>query len=224
VQVGDAELAVPAARALVRTHDGPVIASPLRGKGWMAVNGPSNTSRHRRAMITLGGRRYIAQRFAIDWVQLGSDGKTFTGDPLKNASYHAYGQNALAVADGVVVEVKDGIAENVPQAEPAVPITLETIAGNHVLVDLGGGAVALWAHLQPGSLKVKLGDHVKRGQVLGLVGNSGNSSEPHLHFHVTNGPSNLGAEGVPYAFDAFERDGKKRTRELPTEREHVDFL
>ena len=109
-----------------------------------------------------------------------------------------------------------------------MPITLETIAGNHVIVDLGGGHFALWAHLRPGSLRVKVGDHVKRGQVLGLVGNSGNSSEPHLHFQVMDGPSSLGSEGVPYAFDAFDQldaTGQISTKkkELPSDKAVVSF-
>ena len=85
-------------------------------------------------------------------------------------------------------KVKDGIPENVPGINSrAVPITLEMpLAGNHVILDIGGGRFAFYAHLQPGSLRVKLGDKVRRGQVLGLVGNSGNSTEPHLHFHIEN--------------------------------------
>ncbi len=126
------------------------------------------------------------------------------------------------MADGVVTEVKDGIPENVP-GQRAVPITLETIAGNHVVVDIGGGRWAFWAHFQPGSIKVKVGDRVKRGQVLGLVGNSGNSSEPHLHFQVQDGASPLASEGVPYAFDSFEVSGAKRSKQLPTEKEVVTF-
>jgi murein DD-endopeptidase MepM/ murein hydrolase activator NlpD len=85
-----------------------------------------------------------------------------------------------------------------------VPITLETVAGNHIILDLGHGRYALYAHLQPGSLKVKLGDHVKRGQVLALVANSGNSIEPHLHFQLTNGNSPQGSEGIPYALESFD--------------------
>ena len=131
------------------------------------------------------------------------------------------------MGDGVVTEVKDGIQENVPQEPPAVPITLETVAGNHVIVDLGGGYFGLWAHLQPGSVRVKVGDHVRRGQVLGLVGNSGNSTEPHLHFHVTDASSCLASEGIPYAFGSFEVRGPanagRHDRELPTEDEVVSF-
>jgi murein DD-endopeptidase len=198
------EMTVSNVRTPVRAGQPPVFAPPLRGGSWRAANGPSNDSGHRRALIPIGGRAHIAQRFAIDWVKVGDDGKTFQGDGTKNESYLAYGAEALAVADGVVTEAKDGIPQNVPGSNRALPIDLETVGGNHVIVDLGGGYFGFWAHLQPGSLRVKVGDHVKRGRVLGLVGNSGNSTEPHLHFHVTDASSPLGSEGVPYALDAFE--------------------
>ncbi|MEO8727346.1 MAG: M23 family metallopeptidase, partial [Acidobacteriaceae bacterium] len=176
-----------------------VISSPLTGDQWLAANGPSNTSGHRRALITIDGRAVISQRFAIDWVKLGPDGKTYHGDQLDNKNYYAYGSDALAVADGIVTEVKDGIPQNVPGINSrAVPITLETVGGNHVLLNIGNGAYAFYAHLQPGSIRVKLGDKVHRGQVLGLVGNTGNSTEPHLHFHISNASSPLGSEGLPY--------------------------
>jgi len=170
----------------------------------MAANGPSNTSGHRRAMIPIDGAYHIAQRFAIDWVRIGADGKTYTGDPLDNKNYHAYGTDVLAVADGTVVEVKDGIPQNIPGADSrAVPIDLETVGGNHIVLDLGGGRYAFYAHLQPGKLRVKMGDKVKRGQVIGLLGNSGNSTEPHLHFHLSEGVSPLGSEGLPYILESL---------------------
>ena len=220
---GGAELAVDAPHVAVDAGRPLVLAPPLRGKHWVAGNGPSNTSGHRRAEIPIAGRLRVAQRFAIDWIQVGDDGKTYTGDPTSNASYHAYGQPALAVADGVVTEVKDGIPQNTPGATSrAVPITLDTVAGNHVIVALGGGRFAMWAHFQPGSIKVKVGDHVHRGQVLGLVGNSGNSTEPHLHFQVMDASSPLGAEGLPYVLDAFDAR-THHVRELPTENEQVAF-
>jgi murein DD-endopeptidase len=179
------------------------IAAPLRGGNWLAANGPSNTSHHRRAALVLGGAPHISQRYAIDWVRLGADMKTSHGDPTDNRSYLCYGEQVLAVADGVVAEVKDGIVQNVPNQPPAVPITLETIAGNHINLDLGGGVFAMYAHLQPGSLRVKLGDRVKRGQVLALLGNTGNSSEPHLHFQLMNGNSPLQSEGLPYSLAQY---------------------
>ena len=182
-----------------------VIASPLDGTNLVAANGPSNTSAHRRALIPLDGHAYISQRYAIDWVEAFPDGKTFQGDEKDNKSYKIYGAEIHSVADGVVTEVKDGIPQNVPNAEEhAVPITLETIGGNHVIVDIGGGRYAFYAHMQPGSLRVKVGDHVKTGQVLGLVGNTGNSSEPHLHFDICDASSMLACEGLPYAFATFD--------------------
>jgi murein DD-endopeptidase MepM/ murein hydrolase activator NlpD len=90
----------------------------------------------------------------------------------------------------------------------AVPITLETVGGNHVIIDIGGGYYAFYAHLKPGSIRVREGQRVKRGDVIGLVGNSGNSTEPHLHFHISDGNSPLGSEGVPYRLDSFELVGR----------------
>jgi murein DD-endopeptidase len=224
--------AIPVGRGVI------AISSPLRGDHWLAGNGPSNTSGHRKALIPIDGHAAIAQRFAIDWVRLRDDGKTFQGDEKDNKNYYAYGNDALAVADGVVTEVKDGIPENVPGINSrAVPITLETVGGNHVILDIGGGQFAFYAHLQPGSLRVKLGDKVRRGQVVGLVGNSGNSTEPHLHFHIENGSSPLGAEGLPYSLASFEVVGhgwawkpadatgptEVHKNEIPMENEVVNF-
>jgi hypothetical protein len=214
--------------AKTQTLDGPVvpvtaeavaIGPPLRGGVWLAGNGPAPESGHRRALIPIGGVPAIAQRFAIDWVKIGDDDKTFTGDQLKNENYHAEGNDALAVANGTVVEVKDSIPENVPGVNSrAVPITLETVGGNHVIIDIGGGHYAFYAHLKPGGIKVKLGDHVKRGQVIGLVGNTGNSTEPHLHFHISDAPSPLGSEGLPYRLDSFEIVGHCKTFNMGCQR------
>ncbi|MGA8145407.1 MAG: M23 family metallopeptidase [Candidatus Acidiferrales bacterium] len=185
-----------------------VIRSPLQGENWVAANGPSNTSQHRRAFIPVNGRAYISQRFAIDWVQMTADGKTYQGDSTDNRNYRAYGKEIHAVADGVVTQMKDGIPQNIPNQPPIVPITLETVGGNHVIMEIGDGLYAFYAHMQPGSVRVKVGDKVRRGQVLGLLGNSGNSSEPHLHFHICNTNSELGCEGLPYAFTSYELEGK----------------
>jgi hypothetical protein len=190
---------------------GTAIGPPLRGGVWLAVNGPANESGHRRALVLVNGVPSIAQRFAIDYVKVDEQHRTFDGDHLKNESYYAYGNDALAVAGGIVVAVKDGIPQNVPgPTSRAVTITLETVGGNHVILDIGGGRFAFYAHLQPGSVRVHVGDHVKRGQVLGLVGNSGNSTEPHLHFHLSDGNSPLGSEGIPYAYESFELVGRCR--------------
>jgi hypothetical protein len=223
-------MATTSARVPVR-KDLVTIAPPLRGAGWVAANGPSASSGHRRAILAVGGHAALAQRFAIDWVRINAAGNgTFDGKREDNRSYRAWGAEALAVGDGTVVRTKDGIPENVPGPESrAVPMTLETMGGNHVVVDLGQGRYAFYAHLQPGSLRVKSGDSVKAGQVLGLVGNSGNSTEPHLHFHLSDGTSPLGSEGLPYVFSGFDvrPDADKPARhhrsEIPTENELIDF-
>ncbi len=196
----------------------PEIVSPLRGKDWVALAGPANTAtaaRHRRSAQVFEGTPRIAQRYAIDWVRLGDNGQTYRGDREgKNRSYYSYGAEVLAVANGVVVEVKDGIPENTPPADSkdgtppavslAVEITMETVAGNHVNLDLGGGVYAMYAHLQPGSIRVKLGDKVTPGQVIALLGSSGNCGEPHLHFQLMDRNSPLNSEGLPYYFPGFK--------------------
>jgi murein DD-endopeptidase MepM/ murein hydrolase activator NlpD len=109
-----------------------------------------------------------------------------------------------------------------------VPMSLETLAGNYVVLDIGGNRFAFYGHLQTGSIRVEPGDRVRRGDVIALVGNSGNSTEPHLHFHVADGAANLSSEGMPYVIDAFEvlaADGgaEPRHNELPIQNAVVRF-
>lgn len=165
---------------------------------------------HRLGLMEVDGALFLAQRYAIDFVQLDAGANTFSGDPASNASYFLYGDEVVAVAAGRIVATRDGMAENTPPDPPA-DVGVETAGGNFVNQDIGDGRFALYAHLQPGSLRVKPGDRVRPGQVIGLVGNTGNSSEPHLHFHVTDGPggtSNLAANGLPYVFERFRLDGR----------------
>jgi murein DD-endopeptidase MepM/ murein hydrolase activator NlpD len=202
------ERLIEGARVLIRRHPPPVVGAPLRGGGWIALSALSNTNSHRRTMVVVNGKARIAQRFATDWTRIGADGLAFRGDPSKNTNWSAYGAEVLAVADGTVVDVRDGIPENDPTADKkAVPITLETVGGNYIILDLGSGYFAFYAHLQPKSIRVKVGNKVRRGQILALLGNSGQADAPHLHFHITDGNSPLGAEGVPYVIESFEMQG-----------------
>jgi murein DD-endopeptidase len=185
----------------------PVLRAPLRGSAWVAFNAFSSTD-HRRALVTVDGKVRIAQRFAIDWMCLGPDGRLFHGDPTSNANFYDYGAEVLAVGDGRISDLKDGLPENAGSNEPSSrAITLDNIVGNYLILDLGQGRFALYAHLQPGSLRVKLGDKVKGGEVLARLGNSGNSDAPHLHFHLVDANSPLGAEGLPYELEAFTQLG-----------------
>jgi len=144
----------------------------------------------------------FAQRFAIDWEQIDESRRFVNGDPADPASYTIYGKQVIAATDGRVVEVLDGLPNQVPGALPQhLPLT--EVDGNSIVQDIGGGAYALYAHMQPGSIRVRQGHMLRRGDPIGLVGNSGNSSAPHLHFHVMDGPSPLGGSGIPYVLDRF---------------------
>jgi hypothetical protein len=200
-----------------------VLGPPLEGKGWVAMSACCGNMGHRRAGIPINGGYFVGQRFAIDWIKLGDDSRLVRpgGKIDVNKDYPTYGVNVLAVADGTVVSVLDGLPERTAGALPT-DTTLQNVTGNHVILDLGGGRYGFYAHLQPGSIKVKKGDHVKKGQVLALVGNSGNTTGPHLHFHVMDGLSVLGAQGVPYVIDSFTLAGE--IRDIPDEEGANAFL
>jgi murein DD-endopeptidase MepM/ murein hydrolase activator NlpD len=111
----------------------------------------------------------------------------------------------LAVADATVVQAVDRYPDQVPDAP--TPVTLQDADGNHVILDLGDGRFGFYAHLAPGSVAVKVGDRVCRGQQIGKLGNSGSSTGPHLHFHVMTGAS-LNFDGLPFVIDGFTLTGR----------------
>lgn len=179
-----------------------VIGPPLLGEGYVAADGCCDSIRHVRALLPLDGRFTLAQRFAIDWEQLDAENRLARGDLKKVGSYTIFGKDVIAVTDGTVVAMHNDLPEQVPGAlPPGLPI--DQADGNFVVLDIGQGAFALFAHMQPGSVTVQPGAKVKRGDVLGKVGNTGNSQAPHLHFHVMDGPLPLVANGIPYVIDRF---------------------
>ncbi|MGH7787969.1 MAG: M23 family metallopeptidase [Candidatus Binatia bacterium] len=188
----------------------PAIGAPLFGDGWVAINGCcSARGAHRAAIMPISGRLRDAQRFAIDWMRVDKQGRLVTGDPARVESYLSYDQPVIAVADATVVEVEDGLDDQAPGTLPdPATITIANVDGNHVILDLGNGFYVFYAHLKKGSLRVAKGDRVRRGQELGRLGNTGNTSAPHLHLHVMNAPSAIGADGVPYVFDRFTLVGQ----------------
>lgn len=190
-----------------RTRVVPVLGPPLEaGEGYLPADGCCTAVRHIRAGLPIDGRLVYAQRFAIDWEQIDGTRRFVNGDPKDPASYTIHGKQVIAAGDGKVVSVVDGLPEQVPGALPQ-GIGIAQADGNAVVQDLGDGAYALYAHMQPGSIRVKVGDVLRRGDAIGLVGNSGNSSAPHLHFHVMDGPSPLGASGLPYVLESFTVTG-----------------
>jgi murein DD-endopeptidase MepM/ murein hydrolase activator NlpD len=194
----------------------PVFAPPLEGEGWLAVNGccgPDGV--HRSAVQSVDAKLYDSQRFAIDWMRINADGQLVVGDPSKNENWVDYGAKVMAAADGEVIAALDDMKNNVPGKLPdPTTITIKTVDGNHVIIDHGNGFYSFYAHLQPGSVTVEVGDKVQTGDQLGLLGNTGNTSGPHLHFHIMSGPSALGSDGVPYVLDSFELAGRATEAEL----------
>lgn len=187
-----------------------MIQPPLQGEHWLSVGGPSNSSYHRRAIIVLNGNPQLSQRFAVDFIKLGPNG-LFSGDPNDNRSFYSYGQKIFAVSDATIIRAVDGFPDNIPGKFPS-NTNLDNVGGNYIIMKLDSGHFAFYAHLIPGSLKVKEGDRVSEGQFLGLLGNSGNSDAPHLHFHVsdypfpvagTTQPNALNAQGVPWILHHF---------------------
>ena len=193
---------VDSGRVDVRRDAPVVLDAPLRGGPWVAVYDPSSIGGHRRALFAIDGRARIPACFAIDWIRLDDDGRVWRGDASTPSNIPGYGAEVLAVADGVVVAAVSGFPE------PTKPVTLDNAVGNYVTVDIGGGRFASYEHLQPDSLRVKVGERVRSGQVLARLGASGSvSSGPHLHFHVSDANSPLGAEGLPFVFRTFEALG-----------------
>jgi hypothetical protein len=182
------------------------IGPPLHGERYISADSCCDATRHTRAALPINGRVWLAQRFAVDWEQLNANGRIYKGPREKLESYAIFSQPVLAVANALVVSVTDGLPEQTPGKYPT-NISFDAADGNSVILDLGDQHYALYAHLQPGSIKVHRGDRVTLGQIIGLVGDSGNSIVPHLHFQVTDRPSSLASNGLPYEISNFQMTG-----------------
>lgn len=185
---------------------------PMKGQ-WFAAVGPTPHTAHRWA---------LPEEFAFDIVRVGDGTRSYRGDGTKFEDYYAYGAEILAAADGKVVAVKTDVVEDASTLrQPGETVEaygervgayqmqlvmkdINAIAGNYVAIDHGNGEVSVYAHLKPGSVSAKVGDGVKAGQVIGLLGSSGNSTEPHLHFQVCDRAEPLACAGVPVNFTNIE--------------------
>jgi hypothetical protein len=189
-----------------------VIAPPLRGGRWFVLGGYAGELGHRRALFPIDNRLAAAQTYAIDWMLL--DDKNYSShDPLKVEASPCYDQPILAVADGTVVGTLDKFQNQLPN-KPEGSERLAYPGGNFIVLQIGKDAYAFYAHLKPGSIKVKEGDKVVKGQEIARLGNSGNTTGPHLHMHITRDPGVLTAHGVPYLFDKFKIVGELKDMAL----------
>lgn len=149
------------------------------------------------------------QRFAFDILKMDAESKTHKNDGSKNEDYYAFGQEIIAPAAGVVTYIVDGVHDNQPGE-----MNRMVVPGNLVIIKHAEGEYSLFAHFKQNSIRVKVGDKVTKGQVIGLCGNSGNSSEPHLHFQIQNTPffEDEGSMKTFFEKITVKRDGKTETK------------
>lgn len=182
------------------------IAPPLRGGPWIAVYGASFARGHRRVLFALDGQVRIPARFAVDWIRLDAQGRHANGDEHAVANWLGYGEDVLAVADATVSATRDGYPESRTLDNPRHP--LGEGSGNFISLALGDGRYAHYEHLKPGSIRVHPGEQVHRGQVIAALGFTGDSTGPHLHFHVSDGATPLAGEGLPFVIGRYDLLGR----------------
>jgi hypothetical protein len=193
---GAVRVTVDGGAAAITQQAAVILDPPLGGGHWVAIYDPLLKGGHRTAIYTIGGRARIPGRFAIDFIALPPMGAMAPKLVPRPAGLNGFGSDVLAVADATVAAALDDTADDL-----APPVPPERGSGNYVSLDLGGGRFAFYEHLQQGSILVKPGQRVSRGQVIARLGSSGSTSiGPHLHFHVADANSLLGAEGLPFVF------------------------
>jgi hypothetical protein len=193
------ELAVSQFRAIA-------ILPPLKGAGWAAFNGCCTPNAHRNVRVSAGTRIGTAETFAIDFLRVDGD-RFYSGDGKSDDQYSYFGAPVYAVAAGVVVATHDGMAETVPFGEPTTVERPADFGGNYVMIRQEQGIYAFYAHLKTGSVAVKPGQQIAAGTVLGGVGNSGNSTNPHLHFGLLDRPDFMTGISLPFVFGRYALTG-----------------
>jgi hypothetical protein len=194
-------------RVSLRSGPRVVLGPPVRSGIWLAMEGCCDfNTHHRRGLLVVDGNMVVPQRFAIDWILLDRQHRAWVGNPVRLSSYFSYGQPEIAVAAGTIVVARDGITNSPPPHDPTPP-PLAQLTGNYVELRVSPGIYVTYAHMKPGSVRVHVGQHVRRGQLLGELGNSGNSATPHLHLQVQITPSFV-SDGLPYVFDRFDLLGQ----------------
>jgi murein DD-endopeptidase MepM/ murein hydrolase activator NlpD len=159
------------------------------------------------------------QKHAFDFTIKDSLQKSYKRDSKTNEDYYAFGKNIIAPCDAFVVQVIDGIKDNEPGRVNPMFVT-----GNTVILKTDKAEYLLFAHFKKHSIKVKEGQKLKQGELLGLCGNSGNSSEPHLHFHIQNVEDINTADGVKCYFESIRVNGISRSDYSPVKGERIENI
>lgn len=180
------------------------IASPVGQGHWWTINvANERVDGHRLGINYWNGTLRFSQRYGVDLVKLNEAGQAAVDDGNKNTDWFGYGEEVYAIADATVIYAQGFVVENVPFGQR------RAFSGNCVWLDLGDGRYALYEHMQRNSVRVRKGDRVKRGQVLGLIGNSGNSDLPHLHFSLHDAPAAMRSASVPFVVEELELLGTR---------------
>ena len=190
-----------------------VVSPPLRGSGWMAINACCEPSSHRSFVLSANGDLVTPEVFAIDFIRE-QGGVVAEGDGSQNSQWVGHGEPIFAAAGGRVVRA----VNDMPEIPPGLPVsenqtlsTANSLGGNGVLIRMRRGVYALYGHMVTGSVRVRRGDRVETGQRLGLLGNSGNTSAPHLHFGLIDGHGRgglLSSNSLPFVIDRFSYGGQ----------------
>ncbi|WP_419700459.1 M23 family metallopeptidase [Mucilaginibacter sp. NFX135] len=179
-----------------------VIGPPLNGGPWAAIYEPSWATGHRRVFYTINGTARLPGRFAIDFIKLDNNGHYATHNEDTIQNWHGYGNNVLAVSDGIIASVQNNFPESLTLSGYQSP-SPENATGNYISIKIGKDQFVFYEHLKPGSIKVKPGQKVKRGEVIASLGFTGQTTGPHLHLHLATKDSPLGAEGIPFELEQF---------------------
>lgn len=195
-------LSVKGALILVAKKPPLILGPPLTDGLWAAIYEPAWERGHRRVVYTVDGKAQIPGRFAIDFIKLNSQGRYASDDENVVKNWYGHGADVLAVQDGIIASIRDDFPES-ETVSAHLKYSAEKATGNFISIDLGNNHIAFYEHLKPGSIKVKPGQKVKKGDVIASLGFTGQTTGPHLHFHVADKNSPLGAEGIPFVFEKF---------------------
>ena len=228
---------------MIEAHELIIVEFPLRGE-WLSPNTPGTK-------IPSHGTNRLGTRYAYDFIQVDWERKGWPayrvsfpqyllfGVPLNG--YYCWGQDVHAPCDGTIVQAEDGYKERTRTNLPSDMFNayknahyfdpkkddIQSVAGNYIIMECGENIYAALVHLQTGSIQVSVGQSVKKGEVIGRVGHSGNSFSPHLHFQLMDSTDILTANGLPCAFEQYEvfQDGEwqKVVNGIPTDKDRIRF-
>ena len=226
---------------MINVHEPIIVEFPLRGE-WLSPNTPGTR-------IPSHGTNQLGTRYAYDFIQVDWERKglpayrvsfaqyIFLGVPLNE--YYCWGQDVYAPCDGTIIQAEDGYEERtrtnlLSDMSGAYKIAhffdprkddTQSVAGNYIIMECGESVYAALVHLQTGSIQVSAGQSVKKGEVIGRVGHSGNSFAPHLHFQLMDSSDILAANGLPCVFEQYEvfQDGEwqKVVNGIPTDKDRI---